>query len=80
MSNPGAFCSLVRVGNGELSTQIFGIKNQMLANTKVEWNKDYDIAVGIEPCPAKMLRSETKKLPPARTLRLRIPDNPSPLD
>jgi len=80
MSNPEAFCSLVRVGNGELSTQIFGIKNQMLANTKVEWNKDYDIPVGIEPCPAKMLRSEKKKLPPARTLRLRIPDNPSPLD
>jgi hypothetical protein len=72
MSHPEAFCSLVRVGSGESPTQIFGINSQTLASTKAEWNKVSDLAVGIEPCPAKMLRSEPKRFPSPTTLRVHI--------
>ena len=74
MARPEAFCSLVGVGRGEVTTQIFGILGDSVGMAPAVERED----VAIGQCPDEMLRSEPRILPHYSASRLPLLALPSP--
>ena len=77
-ARPEAFCGLAGVGRSEPLTQIFGIVDAGATGAEADPVNDPTDGVGIVPCPAGMLRSEPRRLPPYTTSRLPLLALPSP--
>ena len=74
MARPAAFCGFVAVGSGEATTQIFGILENAALVAPATPGEDPSIT----QCPASMLRTEPRALPPYTTSRLPLLVLPPP--